>query len=527
VTQQGNDEHDVPYSTSMTHDSLRSSVFPRVAALSLACMAMACEPKASSSPGQATAVEPTVALQPSASTTTSAPAVQPSATTTTTAPAVAEQAPRASAVAAVSAERAAAPVVASPQEAVDRPATQVVPQPAAAAPLIELGESAVLDASQPTVSPTFGSVTGWAGSRLIVTGPERVRTGGFNGQIATFTEADGTWVGTRELAGISDTSVSETVLQSVVGNDEWLFTSAEVQGRAGQVVVWKRDQAASGWKQVQRLMPPATRAEPAFGSAMAMGDGFLAVSAVDTRFRGEQGRSIVDAPRVYLFTLKDGSWSGAGSLSPDPALKAIWFGGAIAASGDQLAIASPKAWQPSPKQPVQESGECAVHLYRRGANGVWALRQSITPPSDCAWGGFGNRLGLRGNLLVVRATDIPTTAARIFTYEDAGQWAPSGELKANASSGSGFGTSFDVGDGFIAVGDTTAKAPGDRLGAVTVFVPAAGGWSERYALRPTVTIPNRRFGVGVAVRERQVAVGRMKSESEGIEPGGALIFTIP
>jgi hypothetical protein len=497
----------------MTHDSLRLSVIPRLAALSLAGLTMACGPKAASSPAQATAAEPAVAMQPPA--------------TTATSPAVAEQAPRASAVAAVSAESAAANAVASRQEAVDRPATEVVPQPAVAAPLIELGESAVLDASQPTVSPTFGSVTGWAGHRLIVTGPERVRTGGFNGQIATFAEVDGTWVGTRELAGIRDTSVSETVLQSVVGNDDWLFTSAEVQGRAGQVVVWKRDEAASGWRQVQRLMPPATRAEPAFGSAMAMGDGFLAVSAVDTRFRGEQGRSIVDAPRVYLFTLKDGSWSGAGSLSPDPALKAIWFGGAIAASGDQLAIASPKSWQPSPKQPVQESGECAVHIYRRGANGVWALRQSITPPSDCAWGGFGNRLGLRGTSLVVRATDIPTTAARIFTYEDAGQWVPSGELKANASSGSGFGTSFDVGDGFIAVGDTTAKAPADRLGTVTVFVPAAGGWSERYVLRPTVTIPNRRFGVGVAVCERQVAVGRMKSESEGIEPGGALIFTIP
>ena len=472
--EQGNGDHGVTYSTAMPHDSLRSSAFPLSAALSLTCLATACQPKVSPGPAQAPA--------------TVAPAAQ---------------------------------------QAVDRPATEVAAEPAAAAPLIELGETAVLDASQPTVSPTFGSVTGWAGSRLIVTGPERVRTGGFNGQIATFTEADGTWVGTRELAGISDTSVSETVLQSVVGNDEWLFTSAEVQGRAGQVVVWKRDQAASGWKQVQRLMPPATRAEPAFGSAMAMGDGFLAVSAVDTRFRGEQGRSIVDAPRVYLFTLKEGSWTGAGSLSPDPALKAIWFGGAIAASGDHLAIASPRAWQPSPKQPVQESGECAVHVYRRGANGVWALRQSIVPPADCAWGGFGNRLAMRGSVLVVRATDIPTTAARIFTYEDGAQWAPSGELKASASSGSGFGTSFDIGDGFIAVGDTTAKSPGDRLGAVTVFVPAAGGWTERYALRPTVAIPNRRFGVGVAVRERQVVVGRMKSETEGIEPGGALVFTIP
>lgn len=425
--------------------------------------------------------------------------------------------------------KAPAPVQAAApaQEAVDRPATQASQQPAAPAPLIELGETAVLDASQPTVSPTFGSVTAWAGDRLVVTGPERVRTGGFNGQIATFAESDGAWVATRELAGISDTSVSETVLQSVVGNEEWLFTSAEVQGRAGQVVVWKRDPAASGWKQVQRLMPPATRAEPAFGSAMAMGDGFLAVSAVDTRFRGEQGRAIVDAPRVYLFTLKGGSWSGAGSLSPDPSTKAIWFGGAIAASGDQLAIASPKAWQPSPKQPVQESGECAVHVYRRGADGVWSLRQSITPPADCAWGGFGNRIGLRGNLLVVRSTDVPTTAARMFTYEDGGTWTPSGELAMNAAGGSGFGTSFDIGDGFIAVGDTTAKAPGDRLGSVTVFLPSAGGWSERYALRPTVAVPNRRFGVGVAVRGRQVAVGRMKSESDGIEPGGALVFTVP
>jgi hypothetical protein len=181
----------------MPHDSLRSSAFPLSAALSLTCLATACQPKVSPGPAQAPA--------------TVAPAAQ---------------------------------------QAVDRPATEVAAEPAAAAPLIELGETAVLDASQPTVSPTFGSVTGWAGSRLIVTGPERVRTGGFNGQIATFTEADGTWVGTRELAGISDTSVSETVLQSVVGNDEWLFTSAEVQGRAGQVVVWKRDQAASGWKQL-------------------------------------------------------------------------------------------------------------------------------------------------------------------------------------------------------------------------------------------------------------------------------------
>jgi hypothetical protein len=362
---------------------------------------------------------------------------------------------------------------------------------------------------------------------LVVTGPERVRAGGFNGQVATFSEADGVWVGTREMAGINDASAGETVLQSVVGNDEWLFTSAEVQGRAGQVVVWKRDANASGWKQVQRLMPPAARAEPAFGSAMALGDGFLAVSAVDTRFRGEQGRTIVDAPRVYLFVLKDGSWAGAGSLSQDPARKAIWFGGAIAASGDQLAIASPKAWQPSPKQPIQESGECAVHVYRRGADGVWALRQSIQPPADCAWPGFGNRLGLRGNLLVIRATDIPTSAARMFTYEDAGGWVQSGELKGSAASGSGFGTSFDVGDGFIVVGDTTAKAGGDRSGAVTVFVPSPAGWTERYALRPTVPVPNRRFGVGVCVNGRQAAVGRMRSESDRIEPGGALVFTIP
>ena len=493
-------------------DSLRLPAFSSAVALILACMAMGCQPKASAGPAQTAATEPTVAMQAPASASAETPArVAP------TTPAGAASVP----------VRTTAPSVATAQEAIDRPATQVVPESTAPVPLIELGESAVLDASQPTVSPTFGSVIGWAGSRLIVTGPERVRTGGFNGQIATFAEVDGAWVGTSELAGISDTTVSETVLQSVVGNDDWLFTSAESPGRAGQVVVWRRDPAASGWKQVQRLMPPATRAEPAFGSAMAMGDGFLAVSAVDTKFRGEQGRAIVDAPRVYLFTLKDGLWSGAGSLSPDPAIKAIWFGGAIAASGDQLAITSPKAWQPSPKQPIQESGECAVHIYRRGANGVWALRQSIAPPADCAWAGFGNRLAMRGNLLVIRATDVPTTVARLFTYEDVGQWSATGELKANASSSGGFGTSFDLGDGFIAVGDATAKTLGDRLGAVTVFVPAAGGWSERYALRPTVTVPNRRFGVGVCVRDRQVAAGRMKSESEGIEPGGALIFIVP
>lgn len=412
-------------------------------------------------------------------------------------------------------------------EAVDRPATVQAGSTAARPAVIDLSESAVLDASQPTVSPTFGSITAWCGDRLVVTGPESTRTGGFNGQVATFTETDGSWAGSRELAGIQDTGISETILQTLVGNDEWMFTSAGVSGRAGQVVVWKRDAAASGWKQVQRLTPPATRAEPAFGSAMAVGNGFLAVSAVDTRFRGEQGRSIVDAPRVYLFTLADGAWKGAGSLSPAPALRAIWFGGALAASGDQLAIASPKAWQPSPKQPVQEGGECAVHIYRRGSDGVWALRQSIAPPADCAWTGFGNRLAMRDDLLVIRATDVPTTTARIWAFQDVGQWTPAGELLANPSNGGGFGTSMDIGDGFVAVGDTTAKVSEDRTGSVAVFIPSAGGWVERYALKPSVKVPNRRFGVAVCARGRQIAAGRMRSETDGIEPGGALVFTIP
>ncbi len=413
------------------------------------------------------------------------------------------------------------------QEASDRPATAPTP-PASGVNVIQLAQSAVLDSVQPTVSPTFGSVTAWAGPRLIVTGPERVKVAGFNGQIATFSESEGAWASNAEMAGIQDTNQGETILQSVVGNDDWLFTSSELSGRAGSVVVWKREPTGSGWTQVQRLTPPASRNELAFGSSLALGNGFLAVSAVDNRFRGEQGRAIVDAPRVYLFQLTNGVWNGAGSLSLDPERRAIWFGGAIAAHGDQLVVSSPRGWQPSPKQPVQEGGECAVHIYRRGADGVWALRQTIAPPSDCAWTGFGSRVALVNDLLVIRATDVPTTAARLFVYQDVGTWTQTGELTTTwAKQGSGFGTSFDIGDGFIVAGDTTAERGGERIGAITVFVPSAMGWVERYGLVPSVPVAARRYGIGISARGKSVAAGRMTSEADNIVTGGAVVFTVP
>jgi hypothetical protein len=160
---------------------------------------------------------------------------------------------------------------------------------------------------------------------------------------------------------------------------------------------------------------------------------------------------------------------------------------AIAIRGDWMAMSCSGAF---------EGDGNRIEIWKK-TNGVWALRQSIVPPADCAWGGFGNRLAMRGSVLVVRATDIPTTAARIFTYEDGAQWAPSGELKASASSGSGFGTSFDIGDGFIAVGDTTATSPGDRLGAVTVFVPAAGGWTERQGQHRWIAVDRHDIGIAL------------------------------
>jgi hypothetical protein len=78
----------------------------------------------------------------------------------------------------------------------------------------------------------------------------------------------------------------------------------------------------------------------------------------------------------------------------------------------------------------------------------------------------------------------------------------------------------------ILVGDVSAVEGDDASGRVFVFRRQGEAWNEVARLKPSVKCMPRSFGSGLAVKAPWVAVGHVRNEASGIEPGGALMFRL-
>jgi hypothetical protein len=186
---------------------------------------------------------------------------------------------------------------------------------------------------------------------------------------------------------------------------------------------------------------------------------------------------------------------------------------------------------PYTTEKARSSQESAmVCVYRKGADG-WKLEQEIENFGLSPWQGFGVNLALQGDLLVVRSINP-------FNKDDAidvvalrrvgGKWVSDGLLNpgAGVTKGRGYGFTLAIDQGRIIVGDGTAVEGDDKSGRVYVFERGAEGWDEKWRLGPKVFVSPNSFGNAIAVRWPWVAVGRIRNERLGIEPGGALLYKL-
>ena len=408
--------------------------------------------------------------------------------------------------------------------------------PTAPAPVL-LNAPIVVDGPLPTVAPTWGNILAWAGNDIVVTGPERIQREGFAGQIMTVTQRDGGWSPLREYAGIPDALAGDLMLQHFAAEANWLVANTEHANVTGDVVLFKRAESKAGWEKFARITAPPGMSEPLFGSALAMRGGVLAVGTTDLAIR-TNGRTLVPAPRVHLFQVKDGQWTGAGFLQPPSDLRPMWFGCALEVAGDRVFVGCPQAYTPNPSKPIDAGGRpSSVFVYARGEKG-WQLEQEIVPPPGCTDNAFGINLVSDGEVLVVRSSNIQagqigaqrSGATSLFVYRRGAQgWAYEGTLNPGPGTipGAGIAFAMSMENGLVAVGDTSADLGTGVLGAVYVFAHDGSVWREVYRLAPSVAGAPGRFGVSVAIHGRSVAVGRVRSERDGIEPGGVYIYQLP
>lgn len=164
----------------------------------------------------------------------------------------------------------------------------------------------------------------------------------------------------------------------------------------------------------------------------------------------------------------------------------------------------------------------AAYVFQR-SNGVWTLRQKITPPAADGSQVFAQALHYENGTLAVGATrdNLPGTVY-IYERDAAGKFVARGKLLAPDSSRfDGFGTSISMGGQAMVIG-----APGNE--AAYIFRRnSAGLWRHNQKLVATVqTSLHSAFGTAVAIDCQMIIVGAPFAGGDlGSPPGAAYVFT--
>lgn len=398
-------------------------------------------------------------------------------------------------------------------------------------------ETVVLSAPVPTVSPTWGYRSAVIDGRIVGCGPERSMAPGACGQICLWTRDGGTWKADPDLAQVERVGAGAFVLSRLERGGPFVFTLVDRRGEGSSIRVLE-PQGNRVTEVASVILPPGADL-PSFGSSFASDGATLVVGSADMRFtRGADAPERTRDPRAFVFTRRGSLWTLDGFVRTPPSADgtptdAMWFGASLDVDGDVLAVGSPGTMLPRPNEVFPFSGTPRVQVYRR-MSGQWMAETTIEGYSLAPLGCFGLTVAVEGDLLAVRGLDpgSPESAARVWLFaRTGGKWALAQELvpAKGIAQGRGYGVAMAISKGRVLVGDGTARGADERgatPGMVLVFERRGDAWENTMRLMPHAPCAPRSFGNDIGAEWPLVTVGRPKSESMGLEPGGVYVFEL-
>lgn len=199
-------------------------------------------------------------------------------------------------------------------------------------------------------------------------------------------------------------------------------------------------------------------ADDHFGHAVDIDDDTLVVGAPGHDHGG------TGAGSVYVFGRDaESRWTEVQELGPDDTTDVTSFGCSVAIDGDMLVVGSD--WSDA------DTASCgAAHVFRRGADGLWAHDARFVPPEPTTDGRFGRSVAIDGDTVLVGepGDQPPLGAAHLFTRDAAGDWTRPSRFT---------GSSVAIGGDTLLVGQ-----PRDALARVYTF--GGGVWTFRGYERP-------------------------------------------
>ncbi len=229
-----------------------------------------------------------------------------------------------------------------------------------------------------------------------------------------------------------------------------------------------------------------------------------------------------------IFIRNGGAWSWQATLQGSNTEASDSFGNAVAISGDTVVIGAYQ--EDSAASGVNGNGASnassnsgAAYVFTRSGT-VWTQQAYLKASNTGADDGFGIRVGISGDTIVVGATgedsnatgvdgdgsnNAASAAGAAYVFSRSGTtWTQQAYLKAsNADAGDNFGNSVASSGDIVVVGAYFEDGSGLEAGAAYVFSRSGTTWTQQAYLRGSNSYPGDYFGCSVAVSGETVVVG--------------------
>ncbi len=296
------------------------------------------------------------------------------------------------------------------------------------------------------------------------------------------------------------------------------------------------------------LFSPRPEPGEAFGHAIAVSAGCIVIGAprgdsveVHSDPNGSiRSTPIYDAGHAYIFSRnsQSGAWHATATLDRETPESSAWFGRALAASGDWIAVGAPGVdalEDGASSQTAMSVGE--VSVFHRDASGDWNAHATLRPPRVAAFAAFGSSIALEGDTLIVGAPGYTTPAVDgesnhttgavfVFTLTDASLQSPAVLTAPDGAASASFGVSVALARGQLLIGAPGANDAGQSSGAAWRF----GRDDSESPFFPTARLRAASagemflFGSATALLDRCAVVGRFHDEESGHPQGSTHLF---
>jgi hypothetical protein len=258
---------------------------------------------------------------------------------------------------------------------------------------------------------------------------------------------------------------------------------------------------AGEWTTSHELRASDGAAGDRFGSAVAIFGNTAVVGAPERAVAGEPNQGV-----AYVFTLSNGDWAQTQVLEASDGTRNVYFGTAVAISGDHIVIGAPC------QSPSGTDCEGAAYVFTLSA-GVWEQTAELVAGDAMQLDRLGIAVAISGDTAVVGTPYKMVGSNQVgvaYVFSNSGtRWTQEAELLASdGAAGDNFGLDVAVSGANVLVGagDKTVGS-NEYQGVAYVFSSTGGQWSEVQRLQGSDGMANDLFGSAVAISEERALIG--------------------